>query len=193
MDGFQRRKELKKRNILEAALALFIEFGVKKISISEIARKANVSQVTIYNYFESKDNLVHHVFHFYIDKTEQEFVQILKGNQSFPEKIKQIMFNKNEQSKKMHEDFYLYIMNEYSSHPNELEELYKGKAIPLYIELFEQGKKEGYIDPALSNEAIIFYLHAMNQYIQQEDVYLKVLPLIDDILNIFFYGVMGKR
>ena len=28
MDGFQRRKELKKKHILEAALVLFMEFGI---------------------------------------------------------------------------------------------------------------------------------------------------------------------
>ncbi|MEJ9315183.1 TetR/AcrR family transcriptional regulator, partial [Halalkalibacterium halodurans] len=36
MDGFQRRKEQKKRDILEAALSLFMEYGLQKVSIAEI-------------------------------------------------------------------------------------------------------------------------------------------------------------
>jgi AcrR family transcriptional regulator len=66
LDGFQRRRELKKSHILQAALALFMEFGIQKVSIKEIAAKANVSQVTIYNYFGGKDQLVHDVIAFYI-------------------------------------------------------------------------------------------------------------------------------
>ena len=58
MDGFEKRREQKKKDILKAALSLFQQYGVQKVTISEIAKKANVSQVTIYNYFESKDNLL---------------------------------------------------------------------------------------------------------------------------------------
>ena len=48
MDGFERRKEQKKEDIRRAALALFQSYGFKKVSIDEIARKAGVSQVTIF-------------------------------------------------------------------------------------------------------------------------------------------------
>ena len=53
-NGFERRKERKKTDILQASLNLFIKYGTKKVAISEIAQKAQVSQVTIYNYFENK-------------------------------------------------------------------------------------------------------------------------------------------
>lgn len=50
------------------------------------SKKANVSQVTIYNYFESKHNLIHEVFVYYADKALDEFEQILASNMTFPEK-----------------------------------------------------------------------------------------------------------
>ena len=193
MDGFQRRREQKTKNILEAALALFMEYGVQKISISEIAKKANVSQVTIYNYFESKHNLVHEVFLYYLDKASDEFEQILYSNMPFPEKIKQFMFSKKEEAKQIHEDFYQYIMMEYSSSADNFEKLNVEKALPRFIDLFNQGKAEGYVDPNLSNEAMIFFIQALNQYLQREEVYQKVLPLTEDIMKIFFYGIVGKR
>jgi len=37
---------------------LFSQFGVEKVSIVDIARKAGVSQATIYNNFGSKEALV---------------------------------------------------------------------------------------------------------------------------------------
>ena len=61
MDRFERRKEQKKSNIRQAALELFKTYGFKKVSISDIAHKAGVSPVTIYNHFGSKDELVRDV------------------------------------------------------------------------------------------------------------------------------------
>ncbi|MBS4219842.1 TetR/AcrR family transcriptional regulator [Bacillus sp. FJAT-49711] len=193
MDGFIRRKEMKKADILNTALALFIEFGVQKVSIAEIARKAKVSQVTIYNYFESKDNLVHEVIIFYIDKEWLEYEQLLKKDIPFPEKIKKIIFNKKETANRIHEDFYQYFMREYAAGMSYIENLYIEKTVPSFVDLFNEGKKQGYIDPALSNEAILFYIQMIKEYMQREDVYQKILPMTEDIVRLLFYGIMGER
>ncbi|MBW8351110.1 TetR/AcrR family transcriptional regulator [Bacillus sp. IITD106] len=193
MDGFIRRKEMKKTDILNAALALFLEFGVQKVSVAEIARKAKVSQVTIYNYFESKDNLVHEVIIFYIDKEWREYEELLKSNLPFPEKIKRIIFNKKETASKIHENFYQYFMREYAAGMSYIENLYIEKTVPSFIELFNEGKEKGYIDPDLSNDAILFYIQMMKEYMQREDVYEKILPMTEDLVSLLFYGIMGKR
>ncbi|WP_223699992.1 TetR/AcrR family transcriptional regulator [Sutcliffiella deserti] len=193
MDGFKRRREHKMNNILEAALALFMEYGVQKISIAEIANKANVSQVTIYNYFESKHNLIHEVFLHYINKVSNEFEELVYSNIAFPEKIKKIIFNKKEVSTQINEEFYQYLMKEYSKEDNEIERIYIEKAVPYFTYIFKEGKEQGYIDQSLSDEAILFYVHMLKEYMQREEVYQKVLPLTEDITTIFFYGILGKR
>ena len=60
-----RRKEEPARireMILESASKLFARFGLKKTAVDEIARKARLAKGTIYNYFESKDELIRSVF-----------------------------------------------------------------------------------------------------------------------------------
>jgi AcrR family transcriptional regulator len=193
MDGFQRRREQKKQDILEAALTLFMEYGVQKVSISEIAQKANVSQVTIYNYFESKHKLTSDVFGYYIIKTSDDFEKLIHSDIPFPEKIKQIIFNKKEISKQIHEEFYHFMMKEYATEGNIIEKIYVEKALPYFAKLFEEGKEQGYVDPNLSQEAILFYVQMLKDYMQREEVYQKVLPLTEDITNIFFYGIIGKK
>ncbi|WP_078552384.1 TetR/AcrR family transcriptional regulator [Bacillus alkalicellulosilyticus] len=193
MDGFQRRREQKKTNILEAALALFMEYGIQKVSISEIAQKANVSQVTIYNYFESKHNLIHEVFIYYVDQASSEFEKIVFSDLPFPEKAKQIIFSKKEVSTQINTEFYSYLMAEYSAGEKHIEQIYAEKAIPYLLHLFEEGKEQGYIDPTLSNEAILFYIKMLKEYIQQEHIYSKILPLTEDITKIFFFGLMGNQ
>ncbi|CDQ41184.1 MULTISPECIES: TetR/AcrR family transcriptional regulator [Virgibacillus] len=192
MDGFKRRRELKKSHILQAALTLFMDFGVQKVSIKEIATKANVSQVTIYNYFESKNNLVHEVIKHYISETWWEFESLFDNDLPFPEKIKKLIFAKTETAQHINSNFYNVIMKEYSAGISYIEELYQKKAIPKMMELFEEGKREGYVDPDLSNESILMYFHIFKEAMQREDIYNKILPMTEDIMKILFYGIIGK-
>ena len=57
LNGFEKVKKKKKRAIKEAAFILFSERGFNEVKIEHIAKEANVSQVTIYNHFGSKDAL----------------------------------------------------------------------------------------------------------------------------------------
>lgn len=193
MDGFQRRREQKKTKILKASLDLFMSNGVQKVSISEIAKKANVSQVTIYNYFESKHNLVHETILYYIDKAWEEAEQVLDSDAPFPEKIEQLLFNKTEAANNINEDFYMYFMKEYTSGVNLIEEFYQKRAIPRLIQLFNEGKEAGYVDPTLSNEAILFYIHIIQNSMQQEEIYKNILPYTEEIMKMLFYGIAGKK
>ena len=57
LNGYERRTKAKKESIVNAARKLFTTRGITDVSIKEIAAKANVSQVTIYNIFGSKNAL----------------------------------------------------------------------------------------------------------------------------------------
>lgn len=58
MNKYELRTSKKKDAIISAALALFSHSGFQNTSIKQIAESAHVSQVSIYNYFGSKEALV---------------------------------------------------------------------------------------------------------------------------------------
>lgn len=193
MDGFEKRREQKKRDILNAALALFMEYGLQKVSITEIAKKANVSQVTIYNYFESKENLVRLVFKFYVDQIWDEQKHLLVNDLPFNEKIKKIIFEKGIAANQISERFFQDFMKDYASGQSYVEEVYQKEALPLFIKLFNEGREQGYIDSEISDEAILFYLKMFQEYLQREDVATMTLPISEDLTKLFFYGIAGKK
>ncbi|SDN76901.1 TetR/AcrR family transcriptional regulator [Alkalicoccus daliensis] len=193
MDGFERRRELKKKEILESALELFMGHGVNKVAVNEIAAKAGVSQVTIYNYFQSKDNLIHETIIYYVDKAWAEGLAVMDEDIAFPEKIQKLIFNKKQAAENIHEDFYIYFMKEYTSGTTYIEDFYHNKALPRLINLFDEGREQGYVDPEISNEAILFYIQMLQEQMQKEDVYSKILPLTEDIMKLLFYGISGKQ
>ena len=64
------------------------------MKISEIAAKANVSQVAIYNYFGDKNSLAKKALVFYLDRVIDEYEAILEEDVPFAEKLKIIMDKK---------------------------------------------------------------------------------------------------
>ncbi|MDR4938059.1 TetR/AcrR family transcriptional regulator [Rossellomorea marisflavi] len=194
MDGFQRRREQKKQAILLAALTLFMKNGIQKVSIAEIAKEAGVSQVTIYNYFESKHQLTYDVFVYYIETASSQFEELVHSDLPFPDKIRMIMFSKKEVAQQIHEEFYQYLMKQYSTEGNVFENLYEEKVVPYFSQLIQEGKDQGYVDESLSEDSIRFYLEMLRTYMENEENYTKALPLTEDINKIFFYGIMkGKQ
>lgn len=192
MNGFERRKELKKRDILEAALALFMRHGIDKVAVAEIAKEANVSQVTIYNYFESKDNLIREVIIYYVDQIWEEYVKLFHSDIPFPEKLKKIIFDKRIVANQINEDFFNYFMREYSSEDNYIMQFYTETALPSFMKLFEEGKEQGYVDRNISDEAILFYIQMFADYMRRDNMAEAILPITEDLTKIFFYGVAGK-
>ena len=49
---------MKEEQIIQAARELFTVYGYKRVSMDEIAKKANVTKRTVYSYFKSKEDLL---------------------------------------------------------------------------------------------------------------------------------------
>jgi AcrR family transcriptional regulator len=53
----ERKKQQTRKLIYETAAGLFSERGFDAVTVAEIAREADVSEVTVFNYFPTKDDL----------------------------------------------------------------------------------------------------------------------------------------
>ncbi|MDX8046870.1 TetR/AcrR family transcriptional regulator [Gracilibacillus sp. S3-1-1] len=193
MDGFKKRTEQKMKNILETSLQLFTEKGIKNVPIATIAREANVSQVTIYNYFESKNNLIYETMVYFVEREYQKFQDVMDSDLRFPQKIEAFVFNKTQDAVKINEELYQYIMNSFTTEGSFLARMYQEKTIPLFTQLIDEGKQSGYIDPNISNTAIMMYIQMFTEYMKKDEAVEQILPLTEDVTKLFFYGLMGKR
>src|SRR5919201_5729499 len=55
----ERKKQQTRRALADTARHLFAERGFEQISVAEIARAAEVSVATVFNYFPTKEDLVY--------------------------------------------------------------------------------------------------------------------------------------
>src|SRR5919201_762541 len=53
----ERKKQQRRQLIAETARRLFAERGFDRVTVAEIARAANVSEGTVFNYFPTKEDL----------------------------------------------------------------------------------------------------------------------------------------
>lgn len=197
MNGFERRKERKKESIRRAAIELFQTYGFKKVSLSDIANKAGVSQVTIYNHFGSKEELVHDivktVFRSYIEK----YRAIIEGENPFPEKLEIIVFEKAELASQYQGEWVQAVVQSYPETQQFIETTWQQEVNQLMIDFFEEGKKQGYINPELSLEAILLYLEVLRRGISASSGLIAKTEnsekLMRDLISLSLYGLVGKN
>ncbi len=72
-EQYKKIREEKRSQIMDAALELFANEGYHNTSISKIAQKAGISKGLMYNYFESKEELVSTIIDNGIEVLEELF------------------------------------------------------------------------------------------------------------------------
>ncbi|GAA0716773.1 TetR/AcrR family transcriptional regulator [Clostridium malenominatum] len=187
MNGFEIRRENKKKDILNAALQLFSMHGIKNVSIAEIAKKANVSQVSIYNFFQSKENLARLAFFNMMDGIMSDLEALVASDLSFREKVNTMHFISSEAGNNFNE---IFNQIEFINDPiiqNFLDEYGKNKTVPLFMNLIKQGKLEGDLHSEISSESLLIYIHAINKALHSN----SSKKVQSDLGKLFFYGLFG--
>jgi AcrR family transcriptional regulator len=75
---FERRKEARPGEILDAALDLFVERGFAAARLDDVAQRAGVSKGTVYLYFDSKEELFKAVIRSGIVRAIEEAEQLVE-------------------------------------------------------------------------------------------------------------------
>jgi len=192
LNGFSRRREKKKQAILKVAFELFSAQGVDETTIAEIANKAKVSQVTIYNYFDSKDGLLKASIIWYYQQMYEKYCHVVERGAPFPDIIEALIFDKTNAISTMHQDFLKSFLSEDSGLQESIEDLFKNKSLPLLMTILEKGRKEGYIDEAISNEALLFYIYMFKKAMDSSFFDENPPSVQKDLIKLFFFGIMGK-
>jgi len=192
VNGFERRKEHKKENIRRAALELFQIFGFRKVSINDIAQKAGVSQVTIYNHFGSKEELVRDCIKSLLYSMVDKYQAIIKGDKPFQEKLEMIVLEKTDIAGQFQGELMQTI---YRSDPEFIESFWQNEVTQLTIDFCEEGKEQGYISPDLSTEALLLYLEIIRKGVTTSS-YMTLNTannpkIMRDLVTLISYGFHG--
>ena len=184
---FEQRTLKKKTNIIASAMELFQEKGFSDSSIKEIAAKAQVSQVSIYNYFGSKDALVIECARVMVKDTLNSALSIIDMDMPYLDKLNTAL---SSCTNEMNASLTQYLSSSALADSNFMK-LLSDSIFDLqkevYIKFIELGKKEGYIDSSYPTSLILKYIAAFNTIELTPEQYIQEVSFLH---HFFLYGVI---
>ena len=201
MDGFARRKEQSREEIRKAAWELFSQFGVDKVSMTDIARKAGVSPATIYNNFDSKAALAREFVSSMVEELVSHAQEIITPQGSYQEKINaffQFISAMMAGGKPASEGVAVFASSLDLQNDPEIRKIRTGaqeKMLTLLLGLIGEGRREGQVNMEISEEALrIYFVLFMDAFTHAE--FQRQFPhnqnLVDELGALMLYGLRGR-
>ncbi|MFN5346765.1 MAG: TetR/AcrR family transcriptional regulator [Bacteroidota bacterium] len=140
--------------ILECAQKLFSRFGLKSVTMDDIAREIGISKKTIYQSYSDKDKLVHA----YLEREKAEQItmmeEITKSSKNAVEEILNAMQFMGKTFSRINPNLF-YDMNKYHHESWNLFKAFKEDYLMKYvIRNLEKGKEEGLYRADINNKTL---------------------------------------
>lgn len=195
MNGFERRTEQKKEKIVQAALELFKLYGFDRVSVNDVAHKAKVARATIYNHFGSKEGLVREAIKNLFLSLLEKYRTVIYGEGSFVDKLEFIVFDRIEMLSQYQGELEETLILVDPDVKQFVTSLRQHEFKQLTINLFEEGKKEGYVNPKMPDESILAYYEILRRGILASSSELNTennQGMVQDLMTFFLYGLAAK-
>jgi AcrR family transcriptional regulator len=201
VDGFTRRKEQSKGDIRRAAWALFGQFGVGRVTIADIARKAGVSQATIYNHFGSKEALAREFLTAMVDQLAHRVEEVIAVDRPYREKMLafvQFITEIMRRGRPLGVDLAAFTGSiDLQNDPliKAVRDAAQDRVADQLLGLVREGKDQGQIDPDLSEEALRIYFLAFMDIFTDPRLQSRFYDdpnLAGDLGSLMMYG-LGDR
>jgi TetR/AcrR family transcriptional regulator, cholesterol catabolism regulator len=159
-------------NILERISCLYKKYGIKSVTMDDVARELGISKKTLYLHFSDKDDLVLQVLNFEAKKRTVEFKKIYERKLNAIEELLEVNrflnFMLRDHSPVVDYDLKKY----YPKHYIKSQEMRMAKMFESVINNMKKGKKEGLFREDL-NEEIIAKLHVSRIMCMTENPYFS--------------------
>ena len=161
-------KDLKRNFLLDTAIELFFMSSIEKVTIRDIAQKANVGEATLYRYFGNKTNIVFAAVRKLQSIVASNYFKVEKGNSGY-DKLSIFyhsyldIFNERVEFYRFIREFDLFVITQddtnLSEYENEINQ-YKN----FYLESYKLGLKDGTIKEIEDIE--LFYFTSTHSLIE---------------------------
>ncbi len=186
--------EEKLKFILEETSKHFIRYGIRSMSMDDVARQLGISKKTLYQYFADKKELVHSVIKFHMDQTNNCFhnMKVEPGNAiDILLRVSQILI---EQMGQMNPSVKYDLSKYYPESFKNLMDYKRGQVLDHIERNLQQGIKEGLYRKDMNTRVIAyFYLIRMDQFMsmEPEDEKMKNINSAEILTELFIYHVRG--
>lgn len=183
--------------IILGAGELFKKYGIRSVSMDDIARHLSISKKTIYQYYKDKDEIVSLALKKHLEHEKQEYDQIFTGTSNAIEELVNV-------SKCMREDFkgmqpsLLFDMQKYHPSAWQVWVSFKNEYIKNHVkENLQKGIAEGYFREDINPEILARLRVELVQLAFDEDIFptdqYKLGELQRQFFNHFVHGIVTEK
>lgn len=195
MDKRQQRTQAKRENILRVARALFTARGVQQVSVDEIAEAANVSKVTLYKYFGSKDELYAEVVNQFMQETLASTEEVFHSDIPYLDKLKFAVRLQGSLSQLVSYNYVFEVWEKRSDIAASMETTMQ-QVRALMLAILEEGKRLGYIDARLSFDMLNLYAEIFREGMKAKSIDLESTladkDAVETLMNLYFFGIIRR-
>lgn len=188
MDGFTRRTERKKQEIRQAVEGLLRNHSPREIKIADIAEKADVSPVTLYNYFENKERLLREVMVQSVEQRVNEIEEMLASGRTWQSKVIAYCSEILDGYPSLPSTRLQQVMVDDPELQEEVKRLYETRVEPKVLELLQGAQKNGELHPDYSGDMLLRLLHTF----RRELFYINGEPEVSEWLDFMIRGLEKK-
>jgi len=182
--------------ILQKSKYLFFRFGLKAISLEDIAKECNISKRTIYEYYDSKQTIVNLIIEGLVQSHKQLFKEIELTSENALDQILKQNAGVSQVCKGIRPSFLSDLEDLYTDAWKILEN-YKMDIHKGIIENLERGKKEGLyrsnIDiKVISDLRLNFLVNMLNPEFM-EGLNAELIQLSDQFTVLYLYSITSEK
>ncbi len=179
--------------IIKGAEELFFKYGIRSVTMDDIAKHLGMSKKTIYQYYKEKDEIIHKLMIAQIEGHQFTFSECMEKADNIVDEVFSMMKNIHEIFSKINPQF-IYELQKYYPQTWKLFKDFKEEFIIKMVEKsLEKGKREGHVRPDV-NVKILSRLRmeqvelAMDPTAFSPDKF-KILDVQLTLVEHFLYGI----
>lgn len=186
-----------KERILRGGQELFMKYGVRSVSMDDVARHLSVSKKTLYQYFADKDEIVTMVSEYHIRHDQAQYDSLRESATNAIDELVKISGCMKKDMQKMNPSL-LFDLQKYHpkawsvwlNHKNE----YIGQSI---IRNLKQGIEEGFFRPGINTDILALARLELIQITFDDRVYptdkYNLAEVNLQIFDHFIYGLLTDK
>lgn len=189
-----------REKIIEGAQSLFIQYGIRSVSMDDVARALSMSKKTLYQHFSNKNELVTEAVENYIKGEMEEFSKIGKVSSNSIEELFNLSKCMREHVFKINPSM-LYDLQKYHADAWAIFQRFKNRFLRgQIVDNIERGVKEGYYRPGIDPKVIAILRMETVQMAFNDLIYPRTqfnfLDVQIQLFDHFVHGLLsdeGKR
>lgn len=193
-----RRNTRKKEILVQAAETLFLQKGIRQVTVEEIVRLANVSKATFYKYFTDKKDILDQVMRKSADAVLEKLQALLeKGKQGRMTKEDFLKFvDMNEYDQLFQSGLLMEMIEDYPEYVEGFRVSYTDQIMPIFYDLIRMAKIDGIVRMDVDTDVLMIFTQALRKpNIHEDSPVLQRMSFKEfnmKYMDLFLYGVMGS-